>query len=226
MTRLARMLVPLSLSALLAGAAAVACSHRGEAPATPRPEPTSPSGMPMIGGGASTEGSGPDDAGVDGLLATPPARGSSPTQSSLMRMRGARDSASPTVLLASQPASPSVPSQPAPSQPPGSPPTGAPSPSQPGAPSPSQPAPSQPTPSKPTPSKPSPAQPSPTQPSPSQPAPSQPAPSQPSPGSGAPGPSSGPADAGVFDAGLPQLPPIVDAGIPGGDGGMQPIRRN
>jgi hypothetical protein len=205
------MLLPLSLSALLAGAFAVACSRRGEAPATPRPEPTSPSGMPM--GGGARESNDPIDAGVDGMLAAPPAGASSQLQSLLMR--GSHRAGAPTVLLASQPATPGAP-----------PPSGAPA--QPGAPS-------QPSPSQPSPPQPAPAQPSPTpgappptgapsQPSPSQPSPSQPSPGSPRPGSGAPGTSSGPADAGAFDAGLPQLPPIPDGGIPS-DSGMQPILR-
>src|SRR5262245_12424160 len=66
MTRLARLLVSLSLSALGVGAVAVACSHRGEAPATPRPELTSPSGAPsgapMPGGWPASEASGITDA--------------------------------------------------------------------------------------------------------------------------------------------------------------------
>lgn len=212
MTRLARLLYPLSLSAMLAGAVAIACSHRGEAPATPRPEPTSPSGMPsaMPMGGGAREGSNPDpiDAGVDGMLATPPSGGQ---PLSLLRGPG-----SPAIQLAAQPTSPSAP-----------PPTGAPSPG-----APPQPAPS-PSPSPSQPSQPAPGTPptgAPLQPgTPAQPgAPSQPAPKSPSPGSGsgsgsnAPGTSSGPADAGAFDAGLPQLPPIPDAGIPA-DSGMQPI---
>src|SRR6185295_12953755 len=127
-----------------------------------------PMGTPMMGGGAASESSGIVDAGVDGMLATPPSGASGQPLSSLVR--GARGTPAPTVLLASQPASP------------GAPPTGAPPPS--GAPA--QPAPTQPAPTQPQPS-PTQPQPSPTQP---QPPTTQPMPPPGSPPTGTPAPGS------------------------------------
>lgn len=205
MMRLVRLLVPLSLSAVIGGAIATACSHRGDLPATPRPEPTSPSGTPQ-GTGPASESSGMIDAGMggDGAMVTPHA------SNALSSAVGV------PVQLASQPAAPA----PAPST--GAPAAPAPSPGTPTAPRPGAPNPpgSPPAPGAPN----QPAPPSPGTPSPG--TPSQPAPSPGTqPGSGAPGaPTTVDAGVSVFDAGLPQLPSIRDAGLPG-DGGPQPIVR-
>lgn len=218
MTRLVRLLLPLSLSALSTGAIVAAC-HRGDVPAAPRPEPTDPSGKPITTIGPTTET--PADAGVDSLLGAPPAGAA--VQLSPHAARGFAGGAEGAALLASQPVTPAPSGAPAPGAPSPSP-SPSPSPAQP-APSPAQPAPGQPPTGSPQPG--APAQPGVPTPSPS--SPSSPAPGTPRPGPGSgsgpgPGPSAGPSDAGVFDAGLPQLPPVSDAGFPG-DAGMQPILR-
>lgn len=201
MHRLLRLLVPVSLSALSTGALILACSHRGDAPANPRPEPIDPSGQPMAqpggpampGGGPAAEvGGAPSDAGVDGPLGMAPP----PGQPLSAVMRGTYGA---TIVLAAQPGTPAAP-------PPGGAPT-QPRPAQPGQPPPpsQQPAPGQPTPG-------SPGSPS--------------APGAPRPGAGAPRDAGvGPSDGGVGDAGVPRLPSVNDGGVSGGDGGMQPILR-
>jgi hypothetical protein len=137
MTRVFRMIIPVSLSGLFASAAILACHHRSEPPAAPRPEATTPVGEPAPPVPPNGEGNAMPDGGM-GPLAPPP----SAPQAALQQGIGG-----PDVLLASQPVTPS--------------PTGAPPP--PGTPSPSSPtpAPGVPSPGAPTPGMP----PSPTGPS-------------------------------------------------------------
>jgi hypothetical protein len=197
MTRLIRLLVPLSLCVLIAGAIAIACSRgRGEAPAAPRPDVVSPSGLPALGGprvGNSVPI--PDDAADDSFPASaaPPVTG---------QTRSVPEVGMTQVVFAAS-------GQPGAAPPPGTapPPSGPP---QPGAPQPPAPSP----PSQPG----SGAPPS----SPSQPGSGAP-PGAPQPPSGSPGRGAAPGDAGVQDAGVP-LPPIPDGGVRT-DGGMQPILR-
>lgn len=242
MSRLARLLLPLSLSVVSTGAIVMAC-HHGDAPSAPRPEPTDPSGKPMTGA-APAMGSpameAPMDAGVDSMLGTPQASAAGPSLSGAHAARSG--GAEAVMLLASQPASPAAPPAGAPAPAPtpsvpAAPPVGAPPPASPpqpgtppttGAPPPSPPPPGTP----PTTGAPPPSPPQPPSPSPSAPAPGSPSAPRPGTGSGSgsgsasPGPSAGPTDAGVSDAGLPRLPPVPDAGMPG-DAGLQPIlRRN
>jgi len=142
MTRLIRMILPASLCGLFTGAIVLACSHRGDLPATPRPEVTAPGGQPvMLPSGESSPGASLEHPGGPN---------------------------GPTVLLASQPVVPtSGPPQPgAPSPTTPSPAPTAPSPT---TPSPS-PTPGLPGPGTPAPGAPSPVPPgSPTTPSPDSP---------------------------------------------------------
>jgi hypothetical protein len=200
MTRVLRLIIPVSLCGLITSAAVLACHHRGEAPATPRPEATAPSGetappAPPVSG----ESNAMSDAG-SGTYAPPP---------HAVLEQGPGGPGGPGVLLASQPVTPG---------PTGAPPT-------PGAPAPNPPTPSPNAPS-PTPGTPSPGAPpspgmppSPTGPSqPGGPTPAPGAPQTPSPGA----PTQTPADAGVGDSLTPPVPPISDAGIRI-DSGMSPV---
>ena len=126
MTRLIRMIVPLSLCGVLTGAIVLAC-HRGDVPASPRPEPIAPSGQPMPTLGPGGEGDGMTDGGISHA----PLPGA--PHAALDLGRGA------PVLLASQPAAPGPTGAP---PPPGAPQPGAPqpgSPPSPGAPQPGSP---------------------------------------------------------------------------------------
>jgi hypothetical protein len=196
MTRLIRMIIPVSLGGLITSAIILACSHRGEAPATPRPEPTSPSGQPAPLPLASGEGNGMAGAGTD---RDPPRPGGS--QAALDR--GPDGRGAPAGLLAAQPVMPPGPT--------GAPPT-------PGAPAPNPPTPSPNAPA-PTPSLPRPGTPT----TPGLP-PSPTGPSQPGGPTTPPGgtPTQTPGDAGTGDALTPPVPPISDAGVRI-DSGMSPI---
>jgi hypothetical protein len=209
--RLIRLLVPLSLYALVTSALVVACgTRRGESPGlAPRPDILAPNGLPARGPSAGISES---DRPIDGYLYAEPATSQAASVVSPAEYSGHRPSA--VVLAASQPGAPSQPSAPA----------------QPGAPS--QPGPggtSQPTPG-------APAQPGPggtSQPAPSAPRqpgsgapPPGPGPTAPPPAPAAPQPRPGtsqPGDAGVSDGALP-LPPIPDGGVPA-DAGLEPILR-
>ncbi|TMQ08490.1 MAG: hypothetical protein E6J90_40315 [Deltaproteobacteria bacterium] len=208
MTRLIRLLVPLSASGALAGALVIACgSHtgRGEAPAPPRPDLIAPNGLPAPGPNAGYSGSIPDDAGDDAYPAKP---ASPPVGGTLGTAQGVQ-----VVFAASE--------QPGAAPPPGSapPPSGPP---RPGAPQPPAPgAPQQPGSGAPPPGSPPPGSP---QPAPGAPGSPQPPGSPPPPTGNPPSPPrpGAPGDAGVSDA--TRLPPVPDGGIRT-DAGMEPILR-
>jgi len=153
MTRVFRLIIPVSLCGLITSAAVLACHHRSEAPATPRPEATTPSGEPAPPvPPASSEGNAMPDAGT-GSYAPPPGGPHAVLE------RGMGGPGGPAVLLASQPSGPTgappTPGAPAPT--PGTPSPGTPStppsptgPSQPGAPTPPPGAPQTPSPGTPT----------------------------------------------------------------------------
>ena len=199
MTRLLRMVLPISLCALITSAIILACgggsSGPGDMPTVPRPEPIDPSGQPLPAAHPVDPATTLNDARAAGT----PTPGS-PLTSALSGSR--HPGVAPELLLAAQPAAlPPGGSQPQPGAPsPGAPP-------QPGTPPPGSPPPGSP------PAAPSPSQPAPRPPgSPSQPAPG--SPSQPAPGA--------PGDAGVSDA--VSLPPVPDGNLPR-DSGMEPILR-
>jgi hypothetical protein len=219
MTRLLRLVLPVSLCGLFTSAAILACHHHPQASATAQVTPQTPNDQPTPTATpptttppseqpappvppASNEGNPTGDAGVNQY---PPPPGT-PHAALERKLPGG---GSP-VLLASQPVAPQGPT--------GAPPT-------PGAPSPT---PSTPSPGAPSPT-PNPAQPG-TPPSPGMPpsptGPSQPGSPTPPPGTPqtpSPGtPSQTPGDAGVGDALTPPVPPISDAGVRI-DSGMSPV---
>ncbi|HMG21822.1 MAG TPA: hypothetical protein VK607_10910 [Kofleriaceae bacterium] len=229
LTRVIRMIVPVSLAGLFSGAAIVACGQRGNVPATPRPEPLAPSGqpMPLVGPGGGI-GDVPIDAGTDALLVSPVSGSAIGAVVGAARAQGV----ALEVVAASQPAAPPPTGDLPPAGAP--PPTGAPAPTgappAPGAPPPGAPPPGSPPPgAPPNPGAPPPGSPSPPPGSPSPgtppppgapPAPGAPPPTNPpAPGPGAPPPTI--RDAGVSDAPV-RLPPVPDAGVRV-DSGMQPI---
>jgi hypothetical protein len=215
MSRLTRMIVPVSLSALFTGAAIVACgghhSTPGDMPASPRPEPVDPSGQPASAGGGPPPVSGAiPDAGTDGR--TDAAPGLAPVS---MEIRGPGASRGVPLILAAQPTLPTTAGQP------GAPSTGAPTTPSPTTPSPSPTTPGSPTTGAPPTGSPSPATPTPGSPSPNTPTPGSPSPNPPTPGTPSPGTPSTPGDAGV-DGG--SSGPTYDAPLRN-DAAMQPILR-
>lgn len=212
MTRVIRLIIPVSLCGLFTSAAVLACHHHHDGPATAQPAtpatdhqpaPTTPPGeqpTPTMPPGGP--GPGMLDAGMTG---SPPPSGPQATLQRSLNAAGV-----PAVQLASQPAAPPGPT--------GAPPT-------PGAPAPNPPTPSPNAPSPtPTPGSPSPG----TPPAPSVP-PSPTGPSQPGGPTPAPGtpqtpgpPPQTPSDAGIGDALTPPVPPISDSGVRI-DSGMSPV---
>ncbi|HEX3478211.1 MAG TPA: hypothetical protein VHT91_24485 [Kofleriaceae bacterium] len=198
MTRVLRLIIPVSLCGLFTSAAILACHHRSDAPTTARPEATTPSTEPAPPVAPNAEGNPMTDGGM-GTQAPPPGGAHAVLEQGAV--------GGPGVLLASQPVTPG--------------PTGAPPP--PGTPSPNPPTPSPNAPS-PAPSPPPGTPPNPGAPSsptgPSQPSPTPGMPQTPAPGT----PTQTPRDAGVGDALTPPVPPISDAGVRI-DSGMSPVLR-